>query len=310
MNLRLAILALTDKYQLSAQHHAELKRLAGLEDAPPALSAHLQTGISLLGAALGGLGVLFWIAANWQALSGLGRFALLEAVLAGSLLGAWRRPVLRVPLSLLGFLACGGLFAHFGQTYQTGADPWQLFALWAVLTLPLCLSVCHSALWTAWAVVALTAPLLWAGAPDARSIFHGSSGSWLPALALAFALRHAPGAGSWPVRLCMIYATAGMVFFGVLSLFGEGGAIVYPLTLAALAVSAYAFSRRPLFDVFVISALGLGINVLLVAGVARVLVEAEVIGMLLIGCIAAALLAGTVKYIMHLTRLHHEEPAA
>ena len=56
-------------------------------------------------------------------------------VVAG--LGAMLLPVWRAPLALLVFLITGGLFASIGQTYQTGADPWQLFALWAALGLPL-----------------------------------------------------------------------------------------------------------------------------------------------------------------------------
>ena len=44
---------------------------------------------------------------------------------------------LPVPMGLLAMLGMGALFAYFGQTYQTGADPWQLFALWAALSLPL-----------------------------------------------------------------------------------------------------------------------------------------------------------------------------
>ena len=31
-------------------------------------------------------------------------------------------------MALLAMLNIGGLFAFFGQTFQTGADPWQLFA--------------------------------------------------------------------------------------------------------------------------------------------------------------------------------------
>ena len=117
-------------------------------------------GAAVLDAAIGGLGILFWIAANWPSLSHFGRFALLEVVLICMLLGACYRPGARMPLALPGFLICGGLCASIGQTYQTGADPWQLFALWAALTLPLCLGLRHDVLWTAWTVVALTAALL------------------------------------------------------------------------------------------------------------------------------------------------------
>ena len=58
-------------------------------------------------------------------------------------------------------LGIGALFAYFGQTYQTGADPWQLFALWAVLALPLCLGARSDVLWAPWALVVVTAISLW-----------------------------------------------------------------------------------------------------------------------------------------------------
>lgn len=88
------------------------------------------------------------------------------------------------------------MFAFFGQTYQTGTDPWQLFALWAALTLTLCLGVRHSVLWMAWVMVALTAAELYAQVQTSRlwwwSDSHislvGSLGAWLPALLLALTL--------------------------------------------------------------------------------------------------------------------------
>lgn len=305
MNIRLAILALTKAHQLSARDHAELRQLAGLDEPPAALGSQLQRGIALLGAALGGLGILFWIAANWQLLSHAGRFALLETVLALTLLGAWRRPSARVPLSLLGFLTCGGLFAQLGQTYQTGADPWQLFALWAALSLPLCASVRHDALWTVWAVVALTATLLGISEPFVGSVLYGSLGSWVPAIALALIFR-AAGRGVWPVRLCMIYAAIGLAVFGLFSLFGQAYSLMYLVILAAIAALGVAFSQRKLFDVFVISALALCADVLLVAGAARLLLDSQMVGYLLIGCFAAVVLGVTVKYITHLTRAMEE----
>jgi uncharacterized membrane protein len=313
MNLRLSILALTQRHQLSARDHAELAKLAGLGAQPAALAKYLHAGLAVLGAALGGLGIIFWIAANWQSLSHFGRFALLQLALVVTLGGAWLRPGARVPLALLGFLACGGLFAHFGQTYQTGADPWQLFALWAVLTLPLCLSVRHDVLWTAWAAVALTATLLYSAIVPGRALFHSSLGTWVPAVILALAFRFAPGAGRWPMRLCLIYATTGMAWIAILSLFDEDRSSIYPVTLVSVGALLYAYSQRRLFDVFVISALGLGANVLLISGLAHALIGDHGLltgSILLTGCVAAGLLAGTVKLIMHLTRLHTGEQIA
>ncbi|GJJ00200.1 hypothetical protein RugamoR64_07380 [Duganella rhizosphaerae] len=321
MNLRLAILALSDKYGLSEDDGERLRQLAGLDAPPSTLADRLPFGTAILGAALGGLGVLFWIAANWASLPQWGRFALLEAALVCMLLGAWYRPGARVALSLLGFLICGGLFACFGQTYQTGADPWQLFALWAALTLPLCLGVRHDVLWTAWTIVALTAALLLSQVQvdnwwdRQNSLLLSSLGSWIPALALAFAYRFIPtritGTGLWPMRLCLIYATIGLGGTAFLSLFVNDSHGVYPLTLLTIAALAYAFSLPGMFDVFVVSALGLGANVIVVSGLAKLLLgqgNSDLItAMVFIGGTAAAMLAATVKLIAHLAHRSAEE---
>ena len=83
--------------------------------------------------------------------------------------GAAWRPAARAPLALLALLGIGGLFAYFGQTYQTGADPWQLFAWWAALALPLCLGVRSDVLWAPWAAVAVGAISLWVHAHTGKS---------------------------------------------------------------------------------------------------------------------------------------------
>jgi uncharacterized membrane protein len=47
----------------------------------------------------------------------------------------------------------GVLLALFGQTYQTGADPWELFFNWALLMLPWAVIGRFSALWVVWVVL-------------------------------------------------------------------------------------------------------------------------------------------------------------
>lgn len=96
----------------------------------------------LLGSAL-----IMAIAANWFTWPKWGRVALLETTLI-SLVGVtwwlarrkpkdWARAFSLSSLALsLAAVCLGGLLALIGQSYQTGADPWQLFALWAVLLLP------------------------------------------------------------------------------------------------------------------------------------------------------------------------------
>jgi uncharacterized membrane protein len=161
MDLRQALFEIAAEHRLDAAGVRRLDGLAGLEREPGTLTAGLARGVAVLAAALGGLGIVFWVAANWQTLGRFGRFALLEGFILAMCAGALWRPAARAPLGLLALLAIGGLFAYFGQTYQTGADPWQLFALWAVLALPLCFGTRSDVLWAPWALVASVAIALW-----------------------------------------------------------------------------------------------------------------------------------------------------
>ena len=79
--------------------------------------------------------------------------------------------------------------------------------------------------------------------------------------------------------------------------------------LVGLGLAAAAFSRPRTFDVFCLSAVALGLNTLLVAGLARVLFEGhrgrEPVGpLLLTGLAAAGLLALTVSGVLNLARRH------
>jgi uncharacterized membrane-anchored protein len=105
----------------------------------------------LLGGALLASALVCWIAANWQYVTAAQKLAGTQILMAASALLAawrlWRRPGERGLTSLaanaLGLAAVltGGLFALIGQIYQTGADPWQLFAVWALLMLPWALTL-------------------------------------------------------------------------------------------------------------------------------------------------------------------------
>ena len=101
-------------------------------------------------------GVVFFVAANWQDFRVFGRFALIETVLVVSLcLAIWRPaplPIGRYAL-LMAFITTGALLALFGQTYQTGADLYELFLTWAVLGLPLVLASQWAVTWAAWLLV-------------------------------------------------------------------------------------------------------------------------------------------------------------
>ena len=113
-----------------------------------------------LGAAHFLAGVVFFFAYNWDDLGPFARFGLLQGallvVLVAALSAGLHRPAGKALLIAASVLT-GVLFAVIGQVYQTGADAWELFALWTVLVLPWVFASLSSAHWFLWGVLALTA---------------------------------------------------------------------------------------------------------------------------------------------------------
>lgn len=89
-----------------------------------------------LGTALLLIGVVFFFAYNWHAMPKWSKLALLQGTMLACFVSAaiiGPRRLSGQYLLLAGTVFIGMFFAVFGQIYQTGADAWQLFALWAVL---------------------------------------------------------------------------------------------------------------------------------------------------------------------------------
>ena len=84
-------------------------------------------------------GIIFFFAFNWTELHRFSKLAIVQGALLLSLLplvkGSLERPVAQVSLAAAS-LILGGCLALVGQTYQTGADTYQLFLVWALLLLP------------------------------------------------------------------------------------------------------------------------------------------------------------------------------
>jgi uncharacterized membrane protein len=98
-------------------------------------------------------GVIFFVAYNWQGIGRIGRFALAQAVLILTLV-----PLIKYDrFSVIGKVALtaasilvGAILALLGQTYQTGADTWELFAIWAAIILPWVILARCTVLWIIW----------------------------------------------------------------------------------------------------------------------------------------------------------------
>lgn len=104
--------------------------------------------------------VVFFIAHNWADLGKYAKFGLVEILILAAVLGYWRigpeRAAGKASL-LAASILLGALLALFGQTYQTGADTWELFATWAALMLPWAIVGCFAGLWMLWIAILNTA---------------------------------------------------------------------------------------------------------------------------------------------------------
>jgi uncharacterized membrane protein len=109
---------------------------------------------------LGGLAlafaVMFFIAYNWSDIGRFAKFGMIEGIVVLAIVAYCRSGdgSTAGKVSLLAATICLGiLLAFYGQTYQTGADPWQLFFSWALLMLPWAIIGRFPAIWIVWVVL-------------------------------------------------------------------------------------------------------------------------------------------------------------
>jgi uncharacterized membrane protein len=118
-----------------------------------------------LGAAHLLAGVIFFFAYNWDDLTPIAKFAILQGGIVLSVVLALivkpDRPVGQV-LLIAATVLVGALLAVIGQVYQTGADAYSLFVAWMLLVLPWVLASRSATHWLIWLVIAYAAANLYA----------------------------------------------------------------------------------------------------------------------------------------------------
>ncbi len=286
---------------------------------------HVQRGALLASAGMAGFALILWIAANWDGIGKMGRFAIAGGVLAAGGLGAIAMPAFVAPGMLVSFLATGALLALVGQTYQTGADTWQLFAAWAVLGLPFAMAARSDAVWTPWVAVVVTAAGLWQSvsgiAPTSTFLLPEAASSpspilqllsiWLLLLGISAMLSPASTWGDryignrrWAFRLALLLTICNVATWGVVGIIGLG-IQRYEFAVAALALlAAIAYWARsgssP--DVLTLSAVAFGIDAILVSGVIRAMLpnlgSVDALGFFLLGGCAAVIVAVSVVLVL------------
>jgi uncharacterized membrane protein len=314
MNDRNECLRLIEKWQLGPEEAARLRTLARMGQPVPEASGQLGKLTLALGALLFGGGAVFFVAANWDDLSRVERFALAQgAVVVAAVLAALVERARSAAL-LFGFLATGALLALIGQTYQTGADPWQLFALWSVVAFPWVFASRSDLLRVPLVLVLSTAIWLWQQAHGGWRFWGGNDQWSVLLLASAAHLAVLVALTAWArltaqtdrFRWCLRAACcAWLAHLGHVGLRGlwEGSGWLWPVAIAAAVGAAIALYRARPFDVLTLSAAALLIDALLVFGLVRLLIRNNhASSFLLISVVALGIVGGTVVVLMRAIR--------
>jgi uncharacterized membrane protein len=280
-------------------------------------------------------GMVFLVAINWRDLGLYGRFAMVEVPLLAALAVAWIQGVARLSgrlALLLAVILTGVLLALFGQTYQTGANLYELFLGWAALTLPWVIACRWAPCWGLWLLLVNVALMLIAQAAGRGDFLSGiiwdrqRGSAWALGLlvdsvfyaVLAFsAKRRDLGlSAQWLQRgvaaAAMVFGTI-MMLDRITSSSRDGAAVVLEIllflaTAAGFAVYAYLLKS----DLFNFAALALSLIVVTTAELARMLMEGRdsLESLLILGCWVILASTGSVMGISNLAKQWRKKEGA
>ncbi len=119
--------------------------------------------LTILGCVFVLAGMVYYFAFNWESMSDSYKLITIQTGIFCSIAGAWAYTLDRLPGQLFLTSAClliGIFMAVFGQIYQTGADAYELFCVWALLILPWVLISKFAPVWFIWIIIVNTALIL------------------------------------------------------------------------------------------------------------------------------------------------------
>ena len=145
--------SLISQGHLLPQHTDEALVLSGISPDAHSWRQFIETLLLWLGTLSLALALMFLVAFNWSELGRFTQFGLVEVAVIAAMAVYLKMPkesLLSTASLVLASLFLGVLLALYGQTYQTGADTWQLFFYWALLILPWTLLAKLPAQWILW----------------------------------------------------------------------------------------------------------------------------------------------------------------
>lgn len=147
---------LTKAGHLDAKALERSLTLAGIIPSQKSWQTFINRTLLFLGAAFVLAGIIFFFAYNWARMGRFLKVGLIEIGIVIAVSLAWRRGLEQLSgkvLLLIAAVLVGPLFGVYGQVYQTGADPYELFALWAVLIAGWVAISRFSPLWFIWLIL-------------------------------------------------------------------------------------------------------------------------------------------------------------
>ncbi len=115
------------------------------------------------GSALVLSGIIFFFAYNWSAMGRFLKFGLIECGIVACIIASCICGISRIVgkiFLLSASVLVGVLLAVYGQTYQTGADAFELFITWAILIFGWAAVSDFAALWFVWLIIINTGMIL------------------------------------------------------------------------------------------------------------------------------------------------------
>lgn len=284
------ILEYVEQGRLAPQNARRAMALAGVLPDAAAWRSFIERLLLWIGTTMLAAALVFFLAYNWQDLGRYAKFAIAEGAIAASLIAVWRLGTdsLAGKAALLASsIFVGALLALIGQTYQTGADTFELFAGWAVAILPWVLLGRFAALWALWlAIVNLAVSLYFAAFPGVFGVLFGAEHQlWIlfslntAALVALEWFRHRGISWlewRWSMQLAGTASGALITALAMMAIFDwkwrPVSALALPVWIAWLAL-IYLVYRRYLFDLYLLAGGALSVVVLTASFLGKHLLE-------------------------------------
>ena len=288
MSNRSQIIELIDQGAIPREHIN--KALLATRVAPDSIA--WRTFIDNLLLWLGGLSlaasVVFFFAYNWYDIGRFAKFALIELLIVLAVIAYWKLGSQKVSgkVSLLvSTILLGVLLALYGQTYQTGADTWELFFYWALLMLPWAFVGRFPAIWIVWiSLLNLSIIQYYQIFRGVFRIFHHSDTEllWLLFIFNTLAMlvweylakTRTWLSERWAIRLVALGSGISITWLIMVAIFVSGDNKLLTMLVWIIWVVALSFAYRKLWpDLFMLAGVCLSVSVVILSFMARHMIK-------------------------------------